>query len=560
VRSASLLILSLLPLFTQVSAQELPDGKTLLERESKALESYVSYQYTEETTTQVTVMGNTMKVPMTMQVQAVNPNHSRMEMKMGNLVSSIMISDGETFWVYSPMLKQYSKMSGGAAGHEELTSTMPADPGQVAAAARTLRSESVDVDGVPHDCWVVESHVAKQSMGAMEIQDAVYTTWIDKELGILLQRTMSGKMQGGPMPGAVDTHTTSVRRGLKFNEALPYSLFTFVPPADAKEADILAAAGAAGLGSSPRANAAPKPPQTLQPPAPAPSKPPAGEPQAYVPFLNPTHREEAEWPESAKAQGIHGMVRVLVTVSPQGSVSNAEALTGPEALRKPALDAVKQWTFRPVLRGGRGVFAYTEATVDFLDFSKPITPESMDVDISQEMAAGQRVREIESRWPRSPAQVLADLEQDAGGKEGLERSYALPRLAKAAVAAGALDKASLYANELIASAHNGDWNNGNAIHDGNMVRGLVALRSGNVEQAARDLIEAGKTSGSPTLNSFGPDMILASELLDKGQRDAVLEYLVSCKKFWTLGAARLDAWIELIRSGGKPDFGANLLY
>jgi hypothetical protein len=184
----------------------------------------------------------------------------------------------------------------------------------------------------------------------------------------------------------------------------------------------------------------------------------------------------------------------------------------------------------------------------------------MDVDISQEMAAGQRVREIESRWPRSPAQVLADLEQDAGGKEGLERSYALPRLAKAAVAAGALDKASLYANELIASAHNGDWNNGNAIHDGNMVRGLVALRSGNVEQAARDLIEAGKTSGSPTLNSFGPDMILASQLLDKGQRDAVLEYLVSCKKFWTLGAARLDAWIELIRSGGKPDFGANLLY
>ena len=116
------------------------------------------------------------------------------------------------------------------------------------------------------------------------------------------------------------------------------------------------------------------------------------------------------------------------------------------------------------------------------------------------------------------------------------------------------------ADGLNAVTHNGDWNDGNAIHDGNMVRGLVALRSGNVQQAAQDLIEAGKTTGSPQLNSFGPDMMLASELLEKGQRDAVLEYLVSCKKFWTLGAARLDAWIDLIRSGGKPDFGANLLY
>jgi hypothetical protein len=93
-----------------------------------------------------------------------------------------------------------------------------------------------------------------------------------------------------------------------------------------------------------------------------------------------------------------------------------------------------------------------------------------------------------------------------------------------------------------------------------MVRGLVALRSGNVEQAAKDLIEAGKTTGSPQLDSFGPNMILASELLDKGQRDAVLEYLSLCKNFWKLGGARLDGWIDVIKSGGKPDFGANLLF
>lgn len=186
----------------------------------------------------------------------------------------------------------------------------------------------------------------------------------------------------------------------------------------------------------------------------------------------------------------------------------------------------------------------------------PTAPKGLD----SEMAAGQRTEELQSRWPRSPAQVLADLEQDLVGRDNENRGYALPQLAKAAVKAGALDKASLYANELLTSAHAGDWNDGNAIHDGNMVRGLVALHSGNVEQAAKDLIEAGKTSGSPQLNSFGPNMTLASELLEKGQRDAVLEYLTLCKKFWTLGADRLDIWIDAIRTGGKPDFGANLVF
>lgn len=560
-RSASLMILSLLPLSTYVSAQQLPDGKTLLDGESKALQSYVSYQYTEETTTQTTAMGAPINITMTTLVQAVTPNKRRMEMKTGNQVSSIMILDGDNTWVYIPILKQYSKISGADADLEKFGSTMTADMALVGANATTKGSESVDVDGTPHDCWVVESRIAKQSMGGMEIQDAVYTSWIDKELGIAMKSTMSGKMQGGPLPAAMEMRTTSVKRSLKFNEALPYSLFTFVPPADARETDLLAGLNvdAPGFGLTSGAKTARKSPQTLRPPAQSqPAQ--AGEPQAFVPLLNPVHREQAEWPASAKAQGIHGMVQVLITVDPQGSVANAEALTGPQALRKPAVDAVKRWSFRPVMRGGHAVFAYTQATVDFLDFSKPVTADSLGHDIGEEMAALQRIQELQSRWPRSPEQVLADLEQDLGGIDNENRGYVLPQLAKAAVKAGALDKASLYANELLTSAHAGDWNDGNAIHDGNMVRGLVALHSGNVEQAAKDLIEAGKTTGSPQLNSFGPNMTLASELLEKGQRDAVLEYLTLCKKFWTLGATQLDTWIDAIRTGGKPDFGANLVY
>jgi len=38
------------------------------------------------------------------------------------------------------------------------------------------------------------------------------------------------------------------------------------------------------------------------------------------------------------------------------------------------------------------------------------------------------------------------------------------------------------------------------------------LKEGKVEDAKHYLLEAGKTPGSPQLNSFGPDMSLAEEL------------------------------------------------
>src|SRR6185369_13025818 len=100
-------------------------------------------------------------------------------------------------------------------------------------------------------------------------------------LGITLKRTMSGKIQGGPMPAGTEMRTSSLKRSLKFNEALPYSLFTFVPPADAKETDLLAGlnADAPGFGLASGAKSAPKPPQTLPQPAAQPKPPQAGEPQ-----------------------------------------------------------------------------------------------------------------------------------------------------------------------------------------------------------------------------------------------------------------------------------------
>jgi hypothetical protein len=72
------------------------------------------------------------------------------------------------------------------------------------------------------------------------------------------------------------------------------------------------------------------------------------------------------------------------------------------------------------------------------------------------------------------------------------------------------------------------------------------------------LLKAGATPGSPQLNSFGPNMALAKELLDKGEREAVLEYFTLCSKFWDRD--ELKEWMALVKDGVTPKFGANLVY
>jgi tetratricopeptide (TPR) repeat protein len=142
------------------------------------------------------------------------------------------------------------------------------------------------------------------------------------------------------------------------------------------------------------------------------------------------------------------------------------------------------------------------------------------------------------------------------------RFYRLESLAKAAYKAGAFEKASRYASELLdaASKYPQDWNYGNALHHGNNVLGQVALKQGEIAKAKEYLLKAGKTSGSPQLNSFGPNMILAKDLLEKGERDTVVEYLEQCRNFWSTGKANLDEWIKEIKAGQTPNFGPNLLY
>jgi RNA polymerase sigma factor (sigma-70 family) len=140
--------------------------------------------------------------------------------------------------------------------------------------------------------------------------------------------------------------------------------------------------------------------------------------------------------------------------------------------------------------------------------------------------------------------------------------YALDAAAKESFVAGEIVEARNYARELMTllPRYKGDWNYGNAIQDANLVLGRIAVREGKIEAAKRYLIAAGKSPGSPQMDSFGPNLTLAKDLLEKGERDTVLEYFTLCRKFWKMDYGKLDEWMHEVMDGKNPDFGANLLY
>lgn len=291
-------------------------------------------------------------------------------------------------------------------------------------------------------------------------------------------------------------------------------------------------------------------------PLPAPCKP-----QAYVPNLLPLFQPDASLPEPAYALFGDGApsssdVAVLPTIGPEGSVRSVETFSGLEVLRQPAIDAVRRYRYQPVIRNGQPVCALTSANVHFRTPGKPLDPKA---EAAGRSAAFERMRALEKQWPRTPEQVLADMEQDRAAPGGYARVLALPRLAVAALDAGALEKAAAYAKEALGTG-GGGGNYGEAVFFGNMVLGRLALRNGNVAGAKQYLIASGKTPGSPSLNSFGPNMSLARELLERGERDAVVEFFSLCGTFWKTGNPRLEAWSATVRSGGIPDFGPNLKY
>jgi periplasmic protein TonB len=71
------------------------------------------------------------------------------------------------------------------------------------------------------------------------------------------------------------------------------------------------------------------------------------------------------YPAIARATRTSGAVVLQATISRTGTIENLRVTSGPAMLRQAALDAVKQWRYRPYMLNGQPVEVETAVEVDF---------------------------------------------------------------------------------------------------------------------------------------------------------------------------------------------------
>jgi TonB family protein len=71
------------------------------------------------------------------------------------------------------------------------------------------------------------------------------------------------------------------------------------------------------------------------------------------------------YPANALRMGIEGSVQLMATISKKGDISAVKVLNGDPSLARAAVDAVKQWKYRPYLLDGVPVEIQTQVTVNF---------------------------------------------------------------------------------------------------------------------------------------------------------------------------------------------------
>src|ERR1700736_4068641 len=98
-------------------------------------------------------------------------------------------------------------------------------------------------------------------------------------------------------------------------------------------------------------------------------------PEAALPSIEPVQLPEAAarslllqqpdpvYPETAKGQ--KGTVVLQVLIGRDGTVQDAKFLQGSLAFARTAIEAVKQWRFKPFTMNGRPVSAQTQLTLNF---------------------------------------------------------------------------------------------------------------------------------------------------------------------------------------------------
>jgi TonB family protein len=158
-----------------------------------------------------------------------------------------------------------------------------------------------------------------------------------------------------------------------------------------------------------------------------------------------TEKVDPEYPPSARQQRIQGQVLLDVKIGASGEVENIKVISAHPLFAPPAIEAVKQWKYRPYLLNGNPVEVETKVSVSFtlsddqaLVIDSPLPPQR--VRVSSGVVSGLLVSKVNPIYPPDAREqavqgvVVLQVEID---KEGNVQNVTLisghPLLAPAAI-------------------------------------------------------------------------------------------------------------------------------
>ena len=88
---------------------------------------------------------------------------------------------------------------------------------------------------------------------------------------------------------------------------------------------------------------------------------------------------------------------------------------------------------------------------------------------------------------------------------------------------------------------------------GNVILGRVALAHGDKAEARERLLASLRVPESTNLPFNGPDLTLAQDLVDSGEKDAVLQFLEQSRSVWKFDRGQIDHLIKVVGKSPSPD-------
>lgn len=104
----------------------------------------------------------------------------------------------------------------------------------------------------------------------------------------------------------------------------------------------------------------------IQPPRPAPPTQTMVHRSEGVMAGQLIHQVQPSYPEIARNMHLSGTVRLEAVIGTDGTIRDLEILSGNPILTRPAVEAVRQWRYRPTLLNGAPVEVETYVTVNFV--------------------------------------------------------------------------------------------------------------------------------------------------------------------------------------------------